>query len=163
MPQCVLASPATLGLIAARFLIQRKPGSTERMLLLIGLEQLSIGTSFCFHSGGQDCPAMGVSGQHMGFDLDPEAIADGILGQRGLGGAPSLRAFLPLRDRFHPIVQGMVTPGPRLAPSPPLPTPFVLRNSRLGIGGIRKPAGFDTLDVLCDTRGFFRLSCGIGF
>jgi hypothetical protein len=57
----------------------------------------------------------------------------------------------------------MVTPGPRLTPTPPLAMPFVLGNSRLGIGDTRKPPSFDTLDVLCDLGGFLRLSCGIGF
>jgi hypothetical protein len=98
----------------------------------------------------------------VGCCLDPEAIADGVLGQFGLGGATALRTFLPLRDRLHPIGQGMATPGPWLAPTSPLPAPFVRRNRRLGIGGTRKPPGSDTLDVLGDLGGFRRLRCGIG-
>src|SRR5215510_9369005 len=132
------------------------------MLLLIGLEYLGICTALCPHSGRQDGPALRVGGRHVGCCLAPEAIADGVLGQFGLGGATSLRAFLPLHDRFYPIVQGMVTPWPWLAPTPPLPTPFVLRHRRLGLGDTRKPPGFDTLDGLCDLGGFLRWRGGIG-
>lgn len=99
----------------------------------------------------------------MGFYLDPEAIADGVLGQLCLRGAAALRAFLPSRDRLHPVAQGMVPPGPRLASTPPLPTPFLLRNRRLGVSRTRKPARFHALYVLGDTLGFLRLGCGRGF
>jgi hypothetical protein len=132
------------------------------VLLLIGLEYLGLCTALCPHGGRQDGPALRGGGRHVGCCLDSEAIADGVLGQFGLGGTTSLHALLPSRDRFHPIVEGMVTPWPWLAPTPPLPAPFVLRHSRLGLGDTGKPPGFDTLDGLCDLGGCLRLRCRIG-
>lgn len=134
-----------------------KAGCSRRVLLRGGLEQLSLCTTLCAHRGGQDCPAMGVRGGHVGFSLDPQARADGILRQRGLGEATSRRAFLPLRDHFHLIVEGMITPGPRRASTPSLAMPLVLCNRRLGIGDTRTPPGFHTLDGLCDRLGFLGL------
>jgi hypothetical protein len=56
----------------------------------------------------------------------------------------------------------MVPPGLRLAPTPPLSTPFVLRNRRLGVGRAGKPAGFHALDVLSNALGLFGLGGGVG-
>src|SRR5262252_6877866 len=56
----------------------------------------------------------------------------------------------------------MVPPGLRLTPTPPLPTPVVLRNRRLGVGRAGKPAGVHALDVLSNALGLFGLGGGIG-
>jgi hypothetical protein len=97
----------------------------------------------------------------VGLCLNPEAITDAVLGLLCLGGAASLRAFLPLCDRFHLVMEGMVPPGPRLAPPPPLAAAFVLGNGGLRIGGTGKLAGFNTRHMRCDPRSFLRLGCGI--
>src|SRR5262245_41325737 len=55
----------------------------------------------------------------------------------------------------------MVTPRPWLAPTPPLATPGVLGDGRLGVGDTGKPPRFHVLDVLCDTLGFLGLGGGI--
>src|SRR5262249_5214352 len=113
------------------------------MLLLIGLEYLSICTALCPHGGRQDGPALRVGGRHVvGLCLDAEAITEAVLGLLCLGGTASLCAFLPLCDRFHLVMEGMVPPGPRLAPTPPLAAAFVLGNGDLRIGGTGKPTGF---------------------
>ena len=52
----------------------------------------------------------------------------------------------------------MVTPRPWLAPTPPVATPVVLCDGRLGVGGTGQPAGFNTVDLLGDTLG----SLGVG-
>jgi hypothetical protein len=111
------------------------------MLFLIGLEYFGICTVLCPHGGREDDPTLCVSGRHVGCCLDPEAITDAVLGQLCLGGTASLRAFLPLCDRFHPAMESIVPPGARLAPMPPLAAAFVLGNGSLGIGGTGKPAG----------------------
>src|SRR5215510_13222110 len=138
-----------------------KPWFYGDMLLLISLEYLGICAALCPHGGRQDGPALRVGGRHVGLCLAPEAITDAVQGLFCLGGTASLRAFLPLCDRFYLVMEGMVTPGPRLAPTPPLATAFVLGNGGLRIGGTGKPAGFDTRDMLCDLRSFLRLGCGI--
>src|SRR5215471_12531160 len=56
----------------------------------------------------------------------------------------------------------MVLPGLRLAPTPPLSTPFVLRNRRLGVGRAGKPAGCHALDGLSKALGLFGLGGGVG-
>src|SRR5215471_15635435 len=56
----------------------------------------------------------------------------------------------------------MVTPRPWRAPTPPLAPPFVLRNSRLGVGNTGKPPRFNVSDVLCDTLRFLKAYLGHG-
>jgi hypothetical protein len=105
---------------------------------------------------------MRVDGRHVGVCLAPEAIADSVLGQLCLGEAASLRAFLPLLDRFHLVLEGMITPGARLAPPPSLAMPVVLCHSSLGISRTGTPAGFHALAVLGDALGLFGLGSAVG-
>src|SRR4029453_5290306 len=65
-------------------------------------------------------------------------------------------------DRFDTIVQAMITPRPGFAPTPSLASPFVLCNGCLRVGGTGKPAGFNTLDMFCNSRGLFGLGRGVG-
>src|SRR5262245_45211356 len=55
----------------------------------------------------------------------------------------------------------MVTPRPGRAPPPPVATPGVLCDGRLGGGGAGTPAGCNTLAMLGDTLGFLSLGGGI--
>src|SRR5215510_5088695 len=138
-----------------------KPWFYGAMLLLIGLEYLGIWTALCPHGGRQDGPARRVGGRPVGLCLAPEAIPEAVLGLLGLGGTASLRAFLPLCDRFHLVMEGMIPPGPRLAPTPPLAAAFVLGHSGLRSGGPGQPAGVDPREMLGDLGRCLRLGCGL--
>src|SRR5262245_24717488 len=132
------------------------------VLFLICLEQLGIRTPFWPHRGREDGPHVRVLRGHQGLWVYPEAIAALDLRDLRLRRTTSPRPRLRHTDRFDLVAQAMVTPRPRLASTPSLPTPFVLRHGRFGIGDTRKPSSFDTLDVLGDTCGFLGLGCGIG-
>jgi hypothetical protein len=91
-----------------------------------------------------------------------QAIADLNLGGFRLRRTASLCPLLGNTNRFHPIVEGMIAPGGWLAAPPSLPTPFIVGNGRLRIGGTSKPSSFHTLDVLGDALGLFGLPGGVG-
>ena len=131
------------------------------MLFLIRLEQLGIRTPLWSHRGGQDGPPVRVLGGDQGLWVHDEAITDRNLGCFGLRWTASTRPFLRDTDRFDLRVEAMVTPGPWLAPTPPLATPVVLGNGRLRVGGTSKPPRFHVLDVRGATLGFLGLGGGI--
>src|SRR5262245_16716146 len=139
-----------------------KPWFYRDMLFLIRLEHLSIGTLLWPYCGSQDGPSVRILRRNHDLWAHAEAISGLDLRGLGLRRTAASRPLLRDIDSFDPIVQDMVTPRPRLAPTPPLATPFVLGNGGLRIGGTGKPAGFHALDVLCYTRGLFSLGGCIG-
>jgi hypothetical protein len=131
------------------------------LLFLIRLEPLGIRTPFWRHRGREDGPPVRILGWDEGLRVHDKARADLDLGRRGLRRTASTRPFFRDIDRFDPIVQDLVTPRPGRAPTPPLATPVVRGNGRLGGGGTGKPLRFHMLDVRGDTLGFLGLGGGI--
>ena len=96
-----------------------------------------------------------------GLWVHMEAIADLHLGGLGLRRPASPRPLFGGADGFHLIVEHMIAPGARRAAPPSLPTPCIVTDGRLGVGGTGKLPGFHALAVLGDTLGLFALGGGI--
>ena len=104
---------------------------------------------------------MRVLGGHQGLCVPPEARAALALGGLRLRRPASPRPLVRPTDRFALLVQGMITPRPGLAPTPPLAAAFVLGNARLRIGGTGKPPCFHVREVRGQILGFLGLGGGI--
>jgi hypothetical protein len=132
------------------------------MLLLIGLENLGIGTDLRAHRGGQHGPSVVFFRIIQGLNFDHKAIA-GLQRYWGRLGWPS--ALRPPRGAgvsHDAIVDGMIPPGLGPAASSSRPPVLILCKRRCGICLTGKPAGLDTLDVLGDGARFLLLRSGIG-
>ena len=132
------------------------------VLFLVRLEHLGIRTLLGPQGGRQDSPSVRVLSGAQGLWAHAEAIADLNLGSLRLRRTAATSPRFRDTDRFYTIVQGMVTLRPGLAPTPPLASPFVLCNGGLRVGGTGKPAGFNALNVLCNTLDLFSLGGGVG-
>jgi len=115
---------------------------------LIGLQNLGISTPLSADSRRQDEPPLLVLGPLQSRALDSQAIVDLFLKLLRFRRASPPHPFFPLLAGLNPLAEGMITPGPWPAASPPLAVAFIVGESGFRIGGTGKPSRLDASDVL---------------
>jgi hypothetical protein len=132
------------------------------VLLVIGLQNLGVGTYLCAYGGRQHGPPIVSLGPFQSLRVHHQAIAALFLRGLALWRTSPACALWALQECFDAIAEAVIAPGLRSAATPALTAAFIVCYGRLGIGGTRILLGGHARDMLRYPLRFLGPGCGIG-
>src|SRR4029450_5089719 len=122
------------------------------LLVAIGPQNLSIGTTLTPNRGRQAGPALLCLSPIEELYVHHHSIALLHLGQLRFRRPSPARPFLPLAERLNAVTEGMITPGPWPATTPTRGAAFIDANGCFSVGSTRILLRGDALPMLFHLR-----------